>query len=1056
MSAKKFKFVSPGVFLNEIDNSILPREPREIGPLIIGRAERGPVNRPVTVDSFEEFVNLYGTPVPGGNGEDVWRNGNKLTPMYGTYAAQAWLKNSPTLTYFRLGGTQHINNDGTNSALAGFRTEYLLNYNEQTADWSNFHTEATGSATGSTAAGGGAYGLFVFDSHLSGSTVHASANGAIATTGSLAAIWYINEGSIGLSGVSAIVSASATSGMRTVNFSQAELVASDANGTFTAKITGSGGLSEVVSFNFDKNNDRFIRKVFNTNPTLVNSTITTTNSSKNYWLGETFENTIQNFNVLSVHNAPHNYPEDNTNKYWGTIAYIGGAAPHTATSVSLHHGRKQRAFTDPETGWFFSQDLTSATGSFDPRNQQKLFKLISLGHGEWAQKNLKISIQNIKEPANDFNKYPSFDVVIRNIADNDRSQVVLEKFSNCNLNPKSSDFIGFKIGTQYFQFNTAKRRLELRGTFPNKSKYVYVSLDAAVEGGTANEEFVPFGVYGPPKYRDIHVEQITIGSSSQPAKQSLKMIYTSSAEGLEYKGNLEAVGALPDRQNTVFAVAGDLGLANDAAAGLKSLEAFDVGGGHDSITYITSSLYNIQYRMNFPKVQLRQHTDQDNLSSPDQANFGVWTGESTNSTIFNREILDLVRAPTSDITEIHDPSTTSKLEHQYIFTLDDVYYDSDAKRYAYAAGKRRGDQATNNPSFVSAGTSVTAVSGSWKNLIATGVKSFTTLMHGGFDGFDVTEKNPLRNTLHDGGTETTSYEFNTIKQAIDSVKDPEFAEYNLISVPGITNESLTRHLIDTVEDRSDALAVIDLKGDFAPIHEAQAASYGSVSTVTTNLKNRSLNSSYACAYYPYVTVRDTLTGDLVYMPPSVLAIGAMSFTDRTKAPWFAPAGFNRGGLSSGIAGLPVISVTDKLNSEDRDDLYEANINPIASFPSEGIVIFGQKTLQVTRSALDRINVRRLLLFVKKGISRISNELLFEPNVQETWDRFISRANPFLSDVKARFGLTDYKLVLDKTTTTPDLIDQNILYAKVFLKPARAIEFIAVDFIITNTGASFED
>mgnify|MGYP003133183027 FL=1 len=126
------------------------------------------------------------------------------------------------------------------------------------------------------------------------------------------------------------------------------------------------------------------------------------------------------------------------------------------------------------------------------------------------------------------------------------------------------------------------------------------------------------------------------------------------------------------------------------------------------------------------------------------------------------------------------------------------------------------------------------------------------------------------------------------------------------------------------------------------------------------------------------------------------------------------------------------------------------------FPSEGIVIFGQKTLQVTRSALDRINVRRLMIFVKKGISTISADILFEPNVQETWDRFVNRAGPFLADVKAQFGLTDYKLVLDKTTTTDDLIDQNILYAKVFLKPARAIEFIAVDFIVTNTGAAFED
>jgi hypothetical protein len=182
----------------------------------------------------------------------------------------------------------------------------------------------------------------------------------------------------------------------------------------------------------------------------------------------------------------------------------------------------------------------------------------------------------------------------------------------------------------------------------------------------------------------------------------------------------------------------------------------------------------------------------------------------------------------------------------------------------------------------------------------------------------------------------------------------------------------------------------------------------------------------------------------------------MSYTDRVKAPWFAPAGFNRGGLSTGVAGLPVVNVTQKLTSKDRDKLYDANINPIASFPSEGIVIFGQKTLQVTRSSLDRINVRRLMLFVKKGISRISADILFEPNVKETWDRFTARAEPFLQDVKARFGLTDFKLVLDETTTTPDLVDRNIMYAKIFLKPARAIEFVAVDFFITNTGASFDE
>jgi phage tail sheath protein FI len=137
-------------------------------------------------------------------------------------------------------------------------------------------------------------------------------------------------------------------------------------------------------------------------------------------------------------------------------------------------------------------------------------------------------------------------------------------------------------------------------------------------------------------------------------------------------------------------------------------------------------------------------------------------------------------------------------------------------------------------------------------------------------------------------------------------------------------------------------------------------------------------------------------------------------------------------------------------------LYDANINPIAQFPAEGIVIFGQKTLQVTASALDRINVRRLMIFLKREISVIASRLLFDQNVSVTWGRFIAEVDPLLASVKGRLGLTDYRIVLDETTTTPDLIDRNVLYAKIFLKPARAIEYIVIDFNITRTGASFAD
>ena len=192
------------------------------------------------------------------------------------------------------------------------------------------------------------------------------------------------------------------------------------------------------------------------------------------------------------------------------------------------------------------------------------------------------------------------------------------------------------------------------------------------------------------------------------------------------------------------------------------------------------------------------------------------------------------------------------------------------------------------------------------------------------------------------------------------------------------------------------------------------------------------------------------------MPPSVVALGTYAHSDRVGELWFAPAGFNRGGLSQGSSGLVVSNVSERLTSDQRDKLYENNINPIASFPNEGIVIFGQRTLDATTSALNRINVRRLLIFLKKEVSRLANRVLFDQNVQATWGRFQALVRPLLESVKVRFGLTDYRLVLDETTTTPDLIDRNIMYAKIFLKPARAIEFIALDFIITRSGASFDD
>jgi len=279
--------------------------------------------------------------------------------------------------------------------------------------------------------------------------------------------------------------------------------------------------------------------------------------------------------------------------------------------------------------------------------------------------------------------------------------------------------------------------------------------------------------------------------------------------------------------------------------------------------------------------------------------------------------------------------------------------------------------------------------------------------------------------------------------------------FNLIATPGYV-ECLDEMITLNVDKKEVAFIVADTPATLAPTGTAFTAWANNSSNAASNGPDGLTSSTpYAAVYYPWGLGTD-LNGNEVMVPASMMALRTIAYNDQVAYPWFAPAGFNRGGLSFGSSGLSVTDVREKLTAKERDKLYENNINPIASFPNEGIVIFGQKTLQVTQSALDRINVRRLMIYLKKEISRFANTILFDQNVSVTWQRFTGAVNPFLESVKSRYGITDYRVILDETTTTPDLVDRNIVYAKIYIKPARAIEFIALDFIITRTGASFDD
>jgi len=263
-------------------------------------------------------------------------------------------------------------------------------------------------------------------------------------------------------------------------------------------------------------------------------------------------------------------------------------------------------------------------------------------------------------------------------------------------------------------------------------------------------------------------------------------------------------------------------------------------------------------------------------------------------------------------------------------------------------------------------------------------------------------------------------------------------QFNILSTPGLYNAdyaSTISSIVTNTQNRGDNLYVVDL------------TSYsGGITDAITEAQSR--DTSYAATYWPWVRIQDPATGKQVFVPASTLLPGVFAFNDKVAAPWFAPAGINRGGLST------VLRAKVKLSQADRDNLYTNNINPIATFPRTGVSVFGQKTLQKGASALDRINVRRLLIELKSYISQIADTLVFEQNTITTRNNFLARVNPYLEAIQQKQGLYAFRVVMDETINTPDIIDRNQLVGQIFIQPARTVEFVALDFILEPTGAQF--
>jgi uncharacterized protein len=298
--------------------------------------------------------------------------------------------------------------------------------------------------------------------------------------------------------------------------------------------------------------------------------------------------------------------------------------------------------------------------------------------------------------------------------------------------------------------------------------------------------------------------------------------------------------------------------------------------------------------------------------------------------------------------------------------------------------------------------------------------------------------NNISGTDATSGGNTQGLKGSDYDDMLDLLANQDDYRFNVLLTPGLIDTLQTSQIttaINNTQNRGDSIYVFDT-----------VAFGSSINSTITQAAAR--DTSYAATYWPWLRTIDPDSGNFVWVPASTMIGGVYAFTDASSEPWFAPAGINRGGLNT------VITAERKLSQGNRDTLYQGNVNPIATFPGQGVVVYGQKTLQKQASALDRVNVRRLLISLKGYISQVAQNLVFEQNTAATRNAFLSQVNPYLESVQQRQGLYAYRVVMDDSNNTPDVIDRNQMVGAIYLQPTKTAEFIILDFNVLPTGATF--
>ena len=989
-------FKSAGVSTREIDLSgPTPTGPTGVPAGVIGTANEGPAFVPLTFATYGQYRLTYGA-----------SDGTKFGPI----AASEWLKNAQALTYVRVLG---VGDGKKRSASTGNVTNAGFVVGETQVQSNGVEGNNPYANTGGAGAGR-TYFLGCFMSESAGSNVFSAAG--IQTSGQNIASAILRGVMLAPSGVILTLSGniggtntapSATSNsLTTTGYTTGSVNLSGGGSSFVLFMNGYKATSanpSAITASFDMYSPDYFANVFNTDPL------------KTEELGH----------LLYTHYDIHPTLAEVTGT--GVIAagsYAGSQEP-IAFILSSSVARIERGATvgagnddvpvyesfEDRFSNAFSPYVISQKFGAAPYN---LFKLETLSDGSGVTNKFKFSIENIVKSTSSTDKFGTFDLVLRDFYDSDDEKVVLESFRGLSLDPSSTRYIGRVIGDKkvFFNFDSdvESQKLVVEGSHDVRSRYVRVVLSDALKNKEVPDEALPMGFRGP-----HHL--LTSGSLlSGPAADATRLSVT-------------------DPHKRVKEPAIPLRLSVSQGTGASKREDVNLYWG--------------------VQTNLRKTVDTPNLISEFDETFESY------SKYFPTHRLDAYNFSEGDNAGVADGNGTVRDSDRFNFnkfTLENIQVRTGSSGLAdddqwLSASYVRNGVITIDPTAKTRGFTVDdlGVVSNRKFL------KFTVPFQGGFDGVNIFNKdqrdltnNAAKREIDDetnqGGTDGPT--ISAYRKAIDIMGSTSDVDIQLLTIPGMRHESITDYAITTVENRFDAMLIMDIeeRDQFNTVVTSSAQSPHVANTVTA-FKNRVLDTSFAASYFPDVTVQDPDTGGLVAVPPSVVTLGAYSLNDKVGHPWFAPAGFTRGSLTS------VSTVNVLLNRTNLDDLYDADINPLARFPGKPLSVWGQKTLLANASALDRVNVRRLLIDVRRKVRNIANTLLFEPNRSETLQRFSSLVNPILQSVQDAQGVDRFKVIIDTTTTTQADVENNTIRGKIYLQPTRSVEFVALDFVVTNAGTT---